>query len=152
MGEKERKNWLPNNWDCIIDHIDLTIDKIKGIEEDKVDFLREQNKSLRNTIEMSDTYLECIDKVISEVFRLRDIRAWLFQKQVYYGWNHNYNIKNPDEMINNEDLGFLIEMASIGINETIVWEEYNKRLINIIKKYNIDICGLSLPYYIFDAI
>lgn len=43
--------------------------------------------------EVSKMSPEKYKKIIDDAFRLADIKKWLRQKQIYFGWNHNYNIK-----------------------------------------------------------
>jgi len=41
---------------------------------------------------------ETIERMINNTFRTVDIKRWLKQRQIYFGWYHSYNIYNPREV------------------------------------------------------
>lgn len=58
-------------------------------EGDEEEFEKELKK-------ISDNLLDNILKTLDDSFREHDIKMWLRQKQVYFGWNHNFDIKKPE--------------------------------------------------------
>lgn len=84
--------------------------KIRGFSRAKDEIMNELNKHNNMLVaELNKAYELLILKTIKEINQVNDIKAWLLQKQIYFGWNHTYDIKKPipDWMIT-EPLGKLI--------------------------------------------
>lgn len=110
MSEEER------DYECMFDNIPDF-----GNLDDLIDGLKDEQKEHIIRVEAN------IKIMLDDIFRDINIRNWLKQKQIYFGWNHNYNIKPADRYIALEDLKKLIINEELscgrGYEKVIYWED-----------------------------